>query len=940
MLDEISKPLLSGNGGEEGKGNKKYQKSYFDVLGLCCPSEVVIIERILVPLEGIQKVSVIIPSRTVIVLHDSFIISAPQIVKALNQARLEASIRTFGGDNIINKWPSPYIIACFILLLISLFKIFYDPLIWFALAATIVGLPPLLLRSLMAVQRCSLDINILMVIAVGGAVALKNFTEAGFIVFLFTTAEWLETKASHMATVGMTSLMSMAPQKAVIAETGEVVRVEEVEVNTVISVKAGEVIPIDGAVIDGRGDVDEKSLTGESIPVTKQAGSNVWAGTLNIDGYIRVITTAKAENSAVARMVRLVEEAQNNRTSTQRLIDTCAKYYTPVVVVLSSGVVILPLITKVQDPKHWFKLALVLLVSACPCALVLSTPITTLCALLKAAQTGLLVKGGDVLEALAKVKVAAFDKTGTITRGEFVVREFKCVSSEITFGSLLYWVSSVESKSSHPMAAALVEYANSKSVEPKPDDVSEFNIYPGEGIYGKIDGKEIYVGNRRIFARASSYSVPSMEGIEGVTMGYVICGKDLVGVFTLSDSCRTGSKQAISELKSLGIKSIMLTGDSTASAMYTQNQLDNSLQEIHSELFPSDKVRIITNLKSQVGPTLMIGDGINDAPALASADVSISMGVSGSSVANETSHISLMSNDIRKIPYAVKLARRSQNTVLFNIVFSVLTKGGVVFLAFAGHPVLWAAVLADVGTCLVVILNSMRLLGDGSKKAEKKKKCEKVVSRTSCDGGSCCAEKRREKERGDGCKENCCDKIKSEKVNASEKSCCGEEAKEKVNASKKSCCAEKAKEKAVNKCKESCCGEKVEEEVNTSKASCCAEKAKEKVNVCKKSCCAENAKEKFNIGKESCCASSPCTSVQEKNVETKCKDETMEKANTSQEEHKIYISSCQEEIKECKCNHDACSARLEIMETRETGGCGTGCCGGKSVVKLPEIIVE
>uniref|UniRef100_A0A453SPT6 HMA domain-containing protein n=1 Tax=Aegilops tauschii subsp. strangulata TaxID=200361 RepID=A0A453SPT6_AEGTS len=697
----------------------KQEKSYFDVLGICCPSEVPLVEKLLEPLAGVHKVTVVVPSRTVIVVHDAATISQSQIVKALNQARLEASVRAYGGagQNKINKWPSPYVLLCGVLLVASLFQHFWHPLRWLALVATAAGLPPIVLRSVAAARRLTLDVNILMLIAVGGAVALKDYSEAGFIVFLFTTAEWLETRASCKATAGMSSLMSMAPQNAVLAETGQVVAAQDVKVNTVIAVKAGEVVPIDGVVVDGRSEVDEQTLTGESFPVAKQTDSEVWAGTLNIDGYISVRTTAMADNSAVAKMARLVEEAQNSRSETQRLIDTCAKYYTPAVIVMAAAVAATPVIVRAHNLRHWFQLALVLLVSACPCALVLSTPVATFCALLKAARTGLLIKGGDVLESLAGIKVAAFDKTGTISSGEFSVAEFRAIGERVPRHQLLNWVSSVESRSSHPMAAALVDYARSNSVEPNSENVMEFQIYPGEGIYGEIDGQGVYIGNRRILSRASCETVPEVNDIKGVTVGYVACNKELVGLFGLSDVCRTGSAEAIRELRSMGIKSVMLTGDSAAAATYAQNQLGNVLAEVHSELLPEDKVRIVDELKARDGSTLMIGDGMNDAPALARADVGVSMGVSGSAVAMETSHVTLMSNDVRRIPKAIRLARRTRRTIVTNIVFSVATKLAIVGLALAGHPLVWAAVLADVGTCLLVIMYSMMLLrgGDGGR---------------------------------------------------------------------------------------------------------------------------------------------------------------------------------------------------------------------------------
>ncbi|KAG9449257.1 hypothetical protein H6P81_009222 [Aristolochia fimbriata] len=576
-----------------------FQKSYFDVIGVCCSSEVTLIEKILKPLEGVQEVSVIIPSRTVIVVHDNLLVSQTQIVKALNQARLDANIRVFGQEKKGISWPSPYTMASLVLLVISAFQWLYHPLKWFALAAAIVGLPPVLMRSLAAIWRLTLDINTLALIAVAVSLALRDFWEAGLLVFLFTFAVWLECRASHKATAAMSSLMSMAPQKAVLAENGQVVEAKDVKVNTILAVKAGEVIPIDGVVVEGNSEVDEKSLTGESFPVAKQTDSVVWAGTINLTGYISVKTTTLSDDTAVAKMAKLVEEAQSSKSKTQRLIDSCAKYYTPTVVVVAIGVAVVPVAMRVHNIRHWLHLALVFLVSTCPCALVLSTPVATYCALTKAAAFGLLVKGGDYLEALAKIKVIAFDKTGTITKGEFSVTEFRGCHN-VSEETLLYWVSSIESKSSHPMAGALVEYSRSNGVEPRPDEVKEFENFPGEGIYGEIDGKTIYIGNKKIAARVKCSSVPAMEG---TTIGYVFLESTPVGVFSLSDTCRIGVAKAIRELKHLGLKTAMLTGDSNAAAMYIQHQLGQAIEMVHAELLPEEKVAFIKELKTKFGPT-------------------------------------------------------------------------------------------------------------------------------------------------------------------------------------------------------------------------------------------------------------------------------------------------------------------------------------------------
>ncbi|KAI4376819.1 hypothetical protein MLD38_014535 [Melastoma candidum] len=704
--------------GGEGEGNQRPQKSYFDVLGLCCSSEIPLVENVLKQIEGVKDVSVIVASRTVIVVHDAHLVSPTQIVNALNQARLEASVKACGETHHPKKWPSPYTLASGLLLTLSFLKYVCHPFRWLALGAVAAGIFPIAWKGLAALRNYRIDINILVLVAVIGTIAMEDYLEAGTIVFLFSSAEWLESRASHKATAAMSSLMSVAPQKAIIADTGEEVGVDEIKLNTVLAVKAGEVIPLDGIVVDGKCEVDEKTLTGESFPVAKHVGSTVLAGTINVNGYIGIKTTAVAEDCVVARMAKLVEEAQNKRSRTQRFIDKCASIYTPAILVLSIGIAVIPAALHARNPHHWFDLALVVLVSACPCALVLSTPVATFCALSNAAKSGLLIKGGDYLEILAKIKNLAFDKTGTVTRGEFSVEEFQSLDENVSTETLLYWVSSIESKSSHPMAAPLVGYAKFLSIEPKPEQVEDFQNFPGEGIHGRIDGRDIFIGNRRIASRAGcEIGVKDSTG-DGRTVGYIFSGSTEVGIFSLSDTCRTGAEEAIRKLKSLGLRTAMLTGDSQAAAMNAQNQLHHALDEVRAELLPEDKARFIIELK-KIGPTAMVGDGVNDAPALVSADIGISMGVSGSALATETSHVILMTNDVRKIPKAISLARKALAKVVQNVVLSIVTKVAILALAIAGHPYVWAAVLTDVGTCLLVILNSMLLLREGDHRSRK-----------------------------------------------------------------------------------------------------------------------------------------------------------------------------------------------------------------------------
>ncbi|XP_019155285.1 PREDICTED: putative inactive cadmium/zinc-transporting ATPase HMA3 [Ipomoea nil] len=755
---------------EKNINNNGAEKSYFDVIGICCPSEVPLIDKILKGLDGVHEVSVMVTTKTVVVVHDPLLITQHQIVRALNKASLEASIKVNGETNDGPKMlPSPYAVVCGILLLLSFLKYVYAPLKWLAVAAAVAGSFPVLRRAVAALRNLTLDINILMIISVVGSIVLHDYWEAATIVFLFTTGEWLESRASHKAMAAMSSLVNVVSQRAVLAETGEILDANQVKVDTILAVKAGEVIPIDGIVVEGECEVDEKTLTGESFSVPKQKDSTVWAATINLNGYISIKTTAVAEDCAVARMAKLVEEAQSNKSRAQRSIDKIAKYYTPAIVAISACLAISAV--KVENRSERYHLALVVLVSACPCALVLSTPVAMFCALSRAAALGLLFKGAEYLEILAKVKVIAFDKTGTITRGEFTVAHFSSLLDGINHNTLLSWVSSIESKSSHPMAPAIIDYAQSHSVEPNPEKVEHFQNFPGEGIYGEIDGMEIYIGNKKISARAGCTSVPEfdVDGREGKSMSYIFVGSSLAGVFSLSDACRTGAQEAIRKLKVMGIKTVMLTGDSYAAARHVQEQLGGALDEFHAELLPEEKAQIIKKFQKG-GRTGMIGDGLNDAPALATADVGISMGISGSNLAQETGHVILMTNDIGRIGKAIELGRRVWRKVIVNIVVAICTKAAIMALAIAGHPLVWAAVLVDVGTCLVVIFNSTLLLRGGDREAPKRrKKCCKSSSATK--KHKCSRETTTTTTKSSSHRPSCCSKSESRKTCKSSRRC-------------------------------------------------------------------------------------------------------------------------------------------------------------------------
>ncbi|KAI5085040.1 hypothetical protein GOP47_0001209 [Adiantum capillus-veneris] len=692
----------------------KLQKTAIDVFGICCPAEVPLVKKILEPAPGVQEVYVNVAARLVTVQHDAFATPPARLVKLLNNAHLEASIHVTGEWKAARKWPSPYTFASGFFVLIALFQYAFYPLKWVALGAVAVGAPPIILKSFRALRRCILDINILMIIAVAGSIALGDYLEAGLIVFLFALAEWLESRSSDRARLAISSVASLAPQSAILAETGARVNVSEVKVGTRLAVKAGESIPIDGTVVSGRSAVDESSLTGESLPVEKEAGTRVWAGTINMTGYICVETSALAEDSAVARMIRLVEEAQTQRSHVEQLMESFAKYYTPLVIAGALAFTIIPVSVHAHNIRHWMYLALVLLVVACPCALVISTPVTTTCAIAQAARLGLLVKGGKHLEALGKLKVVAMDKTGTLTEGCFQIIEVHALNKEADLQDVLFWLSCIESKASHPIASAIVDYARLHGAQSGNAEVvvDEFRVLPGEGVSGIVNGHKIAVGNERLASRllwlegADSALLESWKS-QGLTICWIGVDEKPILIMSAGDQLRPEAREAVRDMRRLGLRLAMLTGDSLEVANNVQRKLGQI--DVHAQLLPEGKVEVLQQLKA-AGLTGMVGDGINDAPALAAADVGIAMGVAGTAIAMETADIALMTNDLRKLPVAVRLGQKARRKILQNIFLSITTKVLVIVLAAVGYASLWGAVLADVGTCLLVIFNSMLLL--------------------------------------------------------------------------------------------------------------------------------------------------------------------------------------------------------------------------------------
>lgn len=569
----------------------------------------------------------------------------------------------------------------------------------FGLGAVAGGLP-VARRALSELRRRLLGIDLLVSIAIAGALALGETFEAGSLAFLFGVAEWLEDRAAGKARRSMRALLDRTPKRATVLREGRELRlpVEAIDPGEVILVRPGETIGLDGVVIRGRAGVSEAAITGEATPVLKEEGFPVYAGTLTEDGVLEIRVTRPAGDSTLARIARLVAEAQRDKAPVQRLVDRFARYYTPAVVALAVLVATLPPLLG-QPPRPWLLRALTLLVIACPCAMAISTPAAMVSALVAAARRGILVKGGTALEAAAKVRHLALDKTGTLTTGEL-----SATPEPLDGAPPDEWIGvavALERGSEHPIARAITRLADGI---PLPQ-VESFQALPGRGVRGVIGGQEYLVGRPELFP-----SLPrEVEELLAKGGSVVLVGRPdrPLGAFLLSDQLRPEARAALSQLKELGVRPVLLTGDRKPVARMVAEAV--GIEEVHAELLPEEKLSIVSRLKRE-GGVAFVGDGINDAPALAAADVGIAMGGIGTDVAIEAGDVALMRDDLLGIPELVSLGREALSVVRSNIGVAIALKLVVAGLAFAGLASLALAVLlGDVGATLLVTGNAMRL---------------------------------------------------------------------------------------------------------------------------------------------------------------------------------------------------------------------------------------
>lgn len=583
-----------------------------------------------------------------------------------------------------------------------------------------------------------LSINGLMTIAAIGALFIGATTEAGMVMVLFAIGEALEGYTGNRARYAIRSLMEVAPEQALRLSPccGEqtLVRVEDLHVGDQIVVRPGERIPMDGVIRAGASLVNQAPITGESRLIEKEPGSEVLAGTMNGDGSLEVEVTRLAANNTIRRMIRMVEEAQERRAPVQRIVDRFAHWYTPAVVGLAILVATIPTIVFGQpfwnpapDTFGWFYRSLALLVVACPCALVISTPVTIVSALSAAARGGVLIKGGAYLEALSRIQAIAFDKTGTLTTGKPAVVEVHAANcnpqQELINGhcdacdDMLALAYAVEQRSEHPLAHAIVSLGSERGLVGRYPVAEEVRALTGRGVSGRVGGRDVLIGSHGYFDaniphNANDCGAAQVAAAEGYTPVMVSAGGNYMGMITVADSLRPTSIAAIDQLKALGLRGIaMLTGDERSTAERIASEV--GVTDIRAELLPEQKVAAVEALQQRYGPLAMVGDGINDTPALATASVGIAIGGAhgGTNQAMETADITLMSDDLRHLPFAIRLSRATMRTVGVNIAFSIGIKVAFLLLVLAGIGTMWMAVFADVGTALLVTLNGMRMLG-------------------------------------------------------------------------------------------------------------------------------------------------------------------------------------------------------------------------------------
>ncbi len=699
------------------------QESVLTIHGMDCAEETGMIRKKLDGMDGIESLDFNIIRGTVTVTYEDDLIDEPEIRKLIEQTGL----RVATGDEAVDEsfWARR---GKLVLTAVSGVLILAGAFTGFLVGRTDIAVPiyisgiltggyHIFRKALASIRARAADMNLLMSIAVVGAVLIGEWLEATVVIFLFSIAGLLESFSMEKARSAIERLMDIAPDFARVRRDGNEVELtpDQVKPGDLIIIKPGERIPLDGEVETGGSFVDQSPITGESKVISKQPGDEVFAGTLNQQGYLEVRVTREVADTTLARIIHLVEEAGARRAPSQNFVDRFARYYTPAVIGLAMILAVFPPLFFQEPFTTWFYRALVLLVISCPCALVISTPVTIVSALASAARNGVLIKGGIYLEEAARVRTVVFDKTGTLTLGRLEVTDVIPLD-ERKREEVLAIAAAIESHSEHHLAHAIIESSRGGTcgMESPSPEVDRFEAVPGKGVRAVVDGEPYLLGSRRMIEEEGLGS-PAIEELvaeyeRGADTAVLLAGKNAVlGVIVISDVLRDESRKTVEELERIGVdRIVMLTGDDQGAAAAVAGELGIGYYE--AGLLPHEKVKRVQDLVDESGSVTFVGDGVNDAPALATATVGMAMGSTGTAIALETSDVVLMSDDLSRIPLTIRIGKKTLRVIKENIAFALLTKFVFFVLAIPGLATLWMAVGADMGASLVVILNGMRLL--------------------------------------------------------------------------------------------------------------------------------------------------------------------------------------------------------------------------------------
>lgn len=687
------------------------------ILQMDCPTEEALIRKRLAGMVQVKSLTFNLMRRELTVVHASNTLA--QVLEALRSLGFRPELSVDSAKPVDRKeaktswWP---------LALAGVAAVLSETVSWIGLPSALSAIFAIVAvaacglttykKGWVAIRNGNLNINALMSIAVTGALALGQWPEAAMVMVLFTIAELIEAKSLDRARNAIKGLMELAPETASVQQADGSWQEENpgtVAVGSVVRVKPGERIGLDGEILNGHSSVNQAPITGESLPVDKAEGDPVYAGTINESGSFEYRVTAASSNTTLARIIHAVEEAQGAKAPTQRFVDQFARVYTPIVFAVAIMVAVLPPLLMNGDLFDWIYKALVLLVIACPCALVISTPVTIVSGLASAARQGILIKGGVYLEEGRKLVWLALDKTGTITHGKPVQTDFKVLADMDAIHCRQLAVS-LAGRSDHPVSRAVANAVNQHEIERK--DVASFEALLGRGVRGLIDGQLYSLGNHRLVHDLGLCS-PELEArlseleLQGKTVVMLVDEKQLLCLFAVADTVKNSSRMAIAELHRLGIKTVMLTGDNSHTAKAIADEV--GVDQARGNQLPEDKLRAIEDFSAK-GTVGMVGDGINDAPALARANIGFAMGALGADSAIETADVALMDDDLRKIPAFVKLSQATHSILIQNITLALGIKSVFLVLTLMGVGTMWMAVFADVGASLLVVGNGMRLL--------------------------------------------------------------------------------------------------------------------------------------------------------------------------------------------------------------------------------------